>query len=272
MPATEPSKDIVYANTPAWDQLRCGIPTGSRAGDVMSRKNFVYRVVQRDENGNKLTISEHRDQTVANKTVDRQRKAGYHDVIVQRIGTDKTAEWKAYFVEKFVERLTGDLQPHVVTDAMRWGIEKEAEAIAKYGVRTGYLTETGYLIHCGDWACTPDAFVLGEPGIVSIKCPMSHNFLDAMVSGHLEPQFFWQLIAEMRACPDCEWVDLALYDPRFGKDPRNTMFIRRFYRDDHLEALRRCREGFDEFIERLDAAEEAWEPPSTIKIIPNVDF
>ena len=248
--------DVLYANTQGWMQVRCGKPTGSRAGDIMGRLASKWAVVQTVGDGKDIVVSTHIIEAAAFKSLAAQQKAGYNARIELREG-EKTGAWESYLVEKLAERVTGNLTKYGLSAAMVWGLEHEEAALAHYSVVTGNEIERGYWIDRGEWGCTPDGFVIGLPIIVSIKCPQQQNYVKAVRTGIVEHDHYWQAIAEMAANEWAERVDLALYLPEtMLVDDR--MMIRRIYRKQHETQIARFLASLDEFVKELSDAEERW--------------
>lgn len=258
MTTPENLDDQLYANTQAWMQVRCGKPTGSRAGDIMGRLAPKWAVVQDlvDSTDETAPIGVHSSEAAARKQAEAQKKAGYNARVELREGA-KTGAWEAYLVEKLAERVTGNLARHAPSAAMLWGLNHEDAALAHYSVITGNEIERGYWVDRGEWGCTPDGFVVGLPVIVSIKCPQQENFVKAVRTGIVEHDHYWQAVAEMAANEWAERVDLALYHPETMLI-EDRMIIRRIYRKHHEAQITRFLASVDEFSRELDAAKEQW--------------
>ncbi len=119
------------------------------------------------------------------------------------------------------ERLSGTSQENAfVNEAMQWGIDHEADAVAAYENATGNLVEAiGFCEHDTLLAGTsPDGFV-GTDGIVSIKCPKTATMIRYHREGG-EPlehvaQNSHELWLTRRA-----WIDFVAYDPRLPENLR----------------------------------------------------
>jgi putative phage-type endonuclease len=167
----------------------------------------------------------------------------------------QTAEWYAARVGKFtssrmtdlksdryrwqlaLERLTGrSHEPQYQSREMQWGNEHEADAADLYSFLTDRgLEKVGFIDHptmprCG---ASPDRLVVGEKGMVEIKCPASHThgayLLGAPIDRGYVLQMQWQMEVAKR-----DWCDWVSYDPRFeGGDipPGSEIIIRRVERD-----------------------------------------
>jgi hypothetical protein len=117
------------------------------------------------------------------------------------------------------------------SDVMKWGLEQEPFARAAYEMRSGVLVDqVGFVVHPSiDGAgMSPDGLV-GDQGLVEIKCPLSKThiryFLDGKVPSEYKPQMLWQM-----ACSERAWCDFVSFDPRLPEDLQ--LFTVRFERDD----------------------------------------
>lgn len=135
-----------------------------------------------------------------------------------------------YAAELVAERLTGAPASRFVSDAMRWGIETEADARAAYEFRfDASLGPAAFVKHdLIEWAAaTPDAFV-GEDGLVEFKCPSTATHIGTLLSGAVADGYRLQMQWQM-ACTGRAWCDFVSFDPRMPEELR--LFVRRFERD-----------------------------------------
>lgn len=133
------------------------------------------------------------------------------------------------------ERLTGTLQESYTNDAMRWGVEKEPEARAFYEfVQGNKVEQVGLVLHptIEHAVASPDGLV-GDDGLVEIKCPNTATHIDTLLSGSADPRYTKQMQWQM-ACTGRQWVDWVSYDPRMPAEMQ--MFCQRVSRDDALIA------------------------------------
>lgn len=140
----------------------------------------------------------------------------------------KEAEARAKLkIELLTERLTDMAVERYVNDAMRWGIETEPDAKAKYEEIKGVLIQDcGFALHdtIDFFGASPDG-LLGDDGLIEIKCPTSTThlkwLLDGVVPEQHKPQMLAQLLITGRS-----WCDFMSYDPRFTDE--QAVLIRRF--------------------------------------------
>lgn len=131
------------------------------------------------------------------------------------------------------ERLTGTLQESYTNDAMRWGVEKEPEARAFYEfVQGNKVEQVGLVLHptIEHAVASPDGLV-GDDGLVEIKCPNTATHIDTLLSGSADPRYTKQMQWQM-ACTGRQWVDWVSYDPRMPAEMQ--MFCARVNRDDAM--------------------------------------
>lgn len=135
-----------------------------------------------------------------------------------------------YKKEIVYETLTGRAFEPYVTQAMEWGIENEPLARAAYEHAHNLDIEPGgFFLHDGisKFGASPDGLV-GEDGLLEIKCPTSAVHLETLLAGEIPEDYQWQMLAEM-ACSGRQWCDFVSFDPRMPKHLRK--FEKRFMRD-----------------------------------------
>ena len=131
-----------------------------------------------------------------------------------------------------IERLTGQPVPTYQNDAMRRGIELEAEARDAYSFHVGCaVEECGFIAHdtLPHAGASPDGLI-GDVGLVEIKCPANmEKHLDAIRSGDHATEYRWQLQHQMLVTGRA-WVDAVSFDPRFPDGLQ--LAITRVHRDE----------------------------------------
>jgi putative phage-type endonuclease len=152
--------------------------------------------------------------------------------VTAKVKTDKSKMREDYKIQIVTERLMGKpAEGGYFSDVMKWGLEQELFARAAYEMRSGALVDqVGFVVHPSiDGAgMSPDGLV-GDQGLVEIKCPLSKThiryFLDGKVPSEYKPQMLWQM-----ACSERAWCDFVSFDPRLPEDLQ--LFTVRFERDD----------------------------------------
>lgn len=135
-----------------------------------------------------------------------------------------------YRIQIVTERLTGIPVEGYTNAIMQRGIEIEPEARMAYEAALGVVVEeVGFLRHASipNCGCSPDGLV-GDDGMVQIKCPESTTHLGWMEAGVVPAEHVAQMQGEM-AVTGRAWSDFVSYDPRFPENLR--LFVVRLPRD-----------------------------------------
>ena len=157
-----------------WRRARRGVPTASRAADVVAR----LKPAKGEEVGRPAQVR------------------------------------KDYALQLAFERVTLMEWPVYVNQAMQRGTDLEPLARDEYEARSGTMVEqVGIALHDElDVGASPDGLV-GDDGLVEIKCPfemtrVARVWATGDVSDY-EAQVQWQLWVLGRS-----WCDVCVYDPR----------------------------------------------------------
>lgn len=149
-----------------------------------------------------------------------------------------------------IERLTNTPQDSFTSAAMAWGHAQEDNAANAYAFLTGNEVQV-----CGIYKhpsiegthASPDRLV-GEDGLVEIKCPNSATHLDTLLSkkvpGNYITQMQWQMAVTGR-----KWCDFVSFDPRFPESKQ--VFIQRVERDD--KRIAELEKNVAEFLAEVEA-------------------
>ena len=136
-----------------------------------------------------------------------------------------------YMAELLCERLTGTKADGYVNAAMQWGIDIEPSAREAYQSLLGVLVEETGVVNHPDMTmagASPDGLI-GDVGMVEIKCPTTSVHIDTLMSGIVPSKHMAQIQWQM-ACTGRNWCDFVSYDPRM---PENMwMFVQRVDRDE----------------------------------------
>lgn len=138
-----------------------------------------------------------------------------------------------YMAELIIQIITDTTPESYTSPAMQWGTECEPQARDAYSFYTGCkITEVGFIIHpdIHQSGASPDGLI-GEDGLLEIKCPNSATHLDTLLSGKTDRKYILQMQWQM-ACTGRKWCDFVSYDPRFPE--HMSIFIKRIDRDDEL--------------------------------------
>ena len=166
-----------------------------------------------------------------------------------------------YMAELVVERLTGCSTPSFTNDAMRWGTDNEPLARASYAAAHGcVVVETSFVDHpeIAMSGASPDGLI-GDDGLVEIKCPQSATHLDTLLTGAVPDKYVKQMQWQM-ACLGRDWCDFASFDPRMP--PSMRLFVTRIERD--VSLILDLESEVTAFLAELDAKvaklRETYEP------------
>lgn len=149
-----------------------------------------------------------------------------------------------------LERLTGTPQESFTNAAMQWGHDQEDNAANAYAFLTGNEVQV-----CGIYKhpsiegthASPDRLV-GEEGLVEIKCPNSATHLDTLLSKKVPAKYITQMQWQM-AVTGRKWCDFVSYDPRFPE--QHQVFVQRVERDD--ERIAELEKDVAEFLAEVEA-------------------
>lgn len=154
-----------------------------------------------------------------------------------------------YLTDLVLERLTGKQQEFYQNEAMLHGVEAEPQARMAYEAETGNLVdELGFIDHpsIANFGCSPDG-VVGEDGLIEIKCPNSKTHLSTLLSGKAPSKYIPQMQTQM-AVMNRQWCDFVSFDPRLPEDLQ--LFVIRVNRDD--EYIAKLEEEVSIFLEEVD--------------------
>lgn len=154
------------------------------------------------------------------------------DVIAKGKGGAESASRRNLRAQIVAEILTGQSQDgEFKSAAMQWGTENEPFARAAYETKADVMVDqVGLIIHPANprAAASPDGLI-GDDGLVEIKCPNTATHLDYLLAGEVpkeyQPQMLWQM-----ACTERKWCDFVSFDPRLPEHLQ--LFVKRFNRDD----------------------------------------
>lgn len=119
-------------------------------------------------------------------------------------------------VQLMLERLTRRSHERTFrSQAMQDGIDREADALALYQAIAGVLvTPIGFVAHDTILAgCSPDGLI-GDAGLVSVKCPIPATHLEYLRSGVVPADYRLQITHECWITGR-RWADFFSYQPDF---------------------------------------------------------
>jgi len=152
--------------------------------------------------------------------------------------------------ELLAERLTGYSVPHVVNDAMQWGLDHEDEAVDMFVEMTGRdVRLSRFYEHptIENFGATPDREL--DDGLLEIKCPQTTTFVRWVMAGEVPEAHKPQMCAQL-LCSGKTWCGFIAYDPRI-KEERRRLFLRRY--EPTAEELGKVEAAAIAFLTDLDA-------------------
>jgi putative phage-type endonuclease len=142
-----------------------------------------------------------------------------------------------YRTELVVQRLTNEPGESFTNAAMEWGTQTEPMARIAYEAHANvFVEQVAFVDHPTiEWfGCSPDGLV-GETGLVEIKCPASKAHIKYLLGGKPPAKYVPQMQCQM-AVTGREWCDFVSYDPRLPEDLQ--LFVVRLERDEeYIKAM-----------------------------------
>jgi putative phage-type endonuclease len=148
--------------------------------------------------------------------------------VLAKIKSGESASRRNYKIQLVSERLTGEKQETYVNQAMQDGIDREFYARERYVQQFGEVEEVGFVKHPTlEAGASPDGMV-GDDGIIEIKCPMGSTHTETLmtqdVPSRYVPQIQFQLLVTGR-----KWCDFVSYNPMFPEHLQ--VFVKRVEAD-----------------------------------------
>jgi len=140
-------------------------------------------------------------------------------------GKDTQAR-RGYLTQIVTERLTNRQQDGYINADMQRGIDIEPVARAAYQASRELVDEVGFVRHPTiQWfGASPDGLV-GDDGLIELKCPRSTTHLDYWQSGKPPAKYVPQMLAQL-SCTRRKWVDFVSFDDRFPEHLQ--LYVARF--------------------------------------------
>lgn len=134
------------------------------------------------------------------------------------------------YAEEIVQRMLG-VHDDYVSPAMEWGIEQEPFARERYELETFTKVEEKerikHSVH--DFISGEPDGLVGDDGIIEIKCPNSANHFKNLMDGEQISKYMYQMQGYMWLT-EREWCDFVSYDSRYPE--KYQIKIIRVERDD----------------------------------------
>jgi exodeoxyribonuclease (lambda-induced) len=146
-----------------------------------------------------------------------------------------TATRDAYLLELIAARLTGQHKDHYKSEAMDRGSALEEDARRCYAAMVDEeVYPVGFVLHpLYDFTGASADSVVGDDGVLEIKCLLPWNHLSYVLEGKIPEEHIPQIGWEM-ACAGRKWCDFVLYCPDIHGEgnERLRFFHRRVTIDD----------------------------------------
>ena len=139
---------------------------------------------------------------------------------------ETTAAYQNLLWQLVAERETQTVEESYTSADMQRGTEMEPIARAAYEAHTGtFVTQTGFWLHpeIPYFGASPDGLV-GDGGLIEIKCPKTPNHLRYRNEGKVPTQYKRQMICQL-LCTGRKWVDFVSFDNRV-RDSKQLFIVR----------------------------------------------
>ncbi len=156
----------------------------------------------------------------------------------------ETAARRNYLIQLVTERLTGQQQESFSSTAMQRGTELEPVARMAYETKHRFVDKASFYTHPDiKWfGASPDGLV-GDDGLVEIKCPNSTTHVDYILYGKVPAKYKRQMLAQL-ACTKRKWCDFVSFDDRLPEHLQ--LFVVRF--EPKQEEIDKLEEGVINFL------------------------
>lgn len=126
------------------------------------------------------------------------------------------------------ERLTNESPEGFSNDWMKRGVELEPEAREWYELDSYNKVHNGGFFEYNDWiGASPDGLV-GEDGLIEIKCPKYSTMMDYLIKKELPKTYYYQVHGQL-LITNRKWCDFIAYHPSLPK------FVLRVERDKSVD-------------------------------------
>lgn len=152
--------------------------------------------------------------------------------------------------KKAAEIMTGKPEESYTNQDMERGNTLEDMARDYYQIRNGVVVEqVGFVEMSDQVGCSPDGLV-GEEGLIEIKCKNDTNFVKFMFDGKIDTKYEWQMQMQLLVTGR-QWVDYALFNPNF----REALIVARVIRDE--KKIEKIEKGIESAVTMLSDVLEA---------------
>ena len=149
--------------------------------------------------------------------------------VLSKIKTGESASRRNYKIQLVSERLTGEKQESYINQAMQDGIDREVFARDRYVQQFGEVEEVGFIQHPTlEAGASPDGLI-GEDGLLEIKCPMGTTHTETLMTQEVPSKYIPQIQFQLR-CTGRKWCDFVSYNPMFPQHLQ--VFVKRVEADE----------------------------------------
>lgn len=123
------------------------------------------------------------------------------------------------YANEIVQLLLGVDVDSYTSKEMQWGIDNEPFAIVRYEVERFQEVQTKSRVYHPEYdfiSGEPDGLV-GDDGIIEIKCPNSTNHLKNLQNGFQKDYYKYQIQGYLWLL-DRQWCDFISFDPRYPRE------------------------------------------------------
>jgi putative phage-type endonuclease len=169
--------------------------------------------------------------------------------VLAKVKTGEAVTREDYRTELVVQRLTNQPSEPFTNAAMEHGIAYEPIARITYEEKASvFVEQVSFVEHPTiEWfGCSPDGLV-GEDGLIEIKCPSSKNHIKYLLNGKPPVKYVPQMQCQM-AVTGRKWCDFVSYDPRLPEDLQ--LFVVRLERD--VSFIMSMEEEVDKFLKEVN--------------------
>jgi putative phage-type endonuclease len=148
--------------------------------------------------------------------------------VLAKIKSGESASRRNYKIQLVSERLTGEKQESYINQAMQDGIDREIFARDRYVQQFGEVEEVGFVKHPTlEAGASPDGMV-GDDGILEIKCPMGSTHTETLMTQDVPSRYIPQIQFQL-LCTGRKWCDFVSYNPMFPQHLQ--VFVKRVEAD-----------------------------------------
>lgn len=141
---------------------------------------------------------------------------------------------KTFLTKILSEMLTGEQEPLPYSPHIEHGVKFEDEARRFYEIQKNVkVREVSFIFkdESKRIGTSPDGLV-GEEGMLEIKCPSSKVHLSYITEDEVPKKYFYQMQHQMYVSGR-KWVDFFSFDPRLPIEVRS--YLKRVYRDEEAQ-------------------------------------